>query len=47
VQENFTSGYLRGRIACYEVPRSFRFVKELPRTPVGEIVKHRLLTSPE
>jgi long-chain acyl-CoA synthetase len=35
--------YLRERIARYKVPRSFRFVDELPRTPVGKVVKHQLL----
>lgn len=36
--------YLRSRIAGYKVPRSFRFVRQLPRTPVGKVVKHQLLT---
>jgi long-chain acyl-CoA synthetase len=37
--------YLRQRIAHYKVPRSFRFVDELPRTPAGKVVKHQLLAS--
>ncbi len=34
--------YVRGRIAHYKAPRSVVFVEELPRTPTGKLVKHRL-----
>ncbi|WP_017586166.1 AMP-binding enzyme [Nocardiopsis ganjiahuensis] len=34
--------HLRERIAGYKVPRSFDFVGELPRTPSGKLLKHRL-----
>lgn len=35
--------YLRTRIAGYKVPRAFRFVSQLPRTPVGKVAKHQLV----
>lgn len=34
--------HLRERIAGYKGPRSFDFVDELPRTPSGKFLKHRL-----
>ncbi len=34
--------YVRAEIAHYKVPRSVVFVDELPRTPTGKLVKHRL-----
>lgn len=34
--------YLRARIAHYKVPRSVDFVAELPRTPTGKLVKHKV-----
>ena len=35
-------GWLRGRIAAYKVPKHWRFVADLPRTPSGKVVKPRL-----
>ncbi|MFC4001198.1 acyl-CoA synthetase [Prauserella oleivorans] len=34
--------YVRDRIAHYKAPRSVDFVDELPRTPTGKLVKHKL-----
>jgi fatty-acyl-CoA synthase len=34
--------FLRGRIAKYKVPATFRFVDELPRSGAGKILKNRL-----
>ncbi|OLT38477.1 acyl-CoA synthetase [Saccharomonospora sp. CUA-673] len=35
--------YVRERIAHYKAPQSVDFVDELPRTPTGKLVKHRLV----
>ena len=35
-------GYVRERIAHFKAPRSVVFVDELPRTPTGKLIKHRL-----
>ncbi|TDC40311.1 long-chain fatty acid--CoA ligase [Micromonospora sp. KC213] len=35
-------GYLHGRIAKYKIPKSFRFVDELPRNATGKLLKSRL-----
>jgi feruloyl-CoA synthase len=34
--------FLAGRIAAYKIPREFRFVASLPRTPTGKPQKHLL-----
>lgn len=34
--------YVRSEVAHYKAPRSVTFVDELPRTPTGKLVKHRL-----
>ena len=34
--------YLREHIAHFKVPRSIDFVTELPRTPTGKLVKHKI-----
>ncbi|PRZ44048.1 fatty-acyl-CoA synthase [Antricoccus suffuscus] len=34
--------FLRERIAHFKVPKSIDFVAELPRTPVGKLVKHQI-----
>jgi len=35
-------GFLLGRIAKYKIPKTYRFVAELPRNAVGKILKNRL-----
>ncbi|MDC0708732.1 beta-ketoacyl synthase N-terminal-like domain-containing protein [Stigmatella sp. ncwal1] len=35
--------HCQGRLAAYEVPRLFDFRKELPRSPLGKILKEELL----
>ncbi|KMS89807.1 acyl-CoA synthetase [Prauserella rugosa] len=35
--------YVRERIAHYKAPQSVDFVDELPRTPTGKLVKHKLV----
>ena len=35
--------FVRARIAHYKAPRSVDFVDELPRSPTGKLVKHRLV----
>lgn len=34
--------YVRERIAHYKAPRTVDFIDELPRTPTGKLVKHKL-----
>ena len=34
--------HVRGRIARYKTPRRLVFTDDLPRTPTGKLVKHRL-----
>lgn len=34
--------YVRGEVAHYKAPRTLEFTDELPRTPTGKLVKHRL-----
>ncbi|WP_200182745.1 AMP-binding protein [Tomitella biformata] len=34
--------YVRAQVAHYKAPRSLDFTDELPRTPTGKLVKHRL-----
>jgi fatty-acyl-CoA synthase len=34
--------HVRARIARYKVPRRLVFTDDLPRTPTGKLVKHRL-----
>jgi fatty-acyl-CoA synthase len=36
------SEFLGGRLAKYKIPREFRFVESLPRTPYGKVVKGEL-----
>ena len=35
--------HLRGKLASYKIPKSFRFIGELPKTPVGKIDKRAVL----
>jgi fatty-acyl-CoA synthase len=37
------TGYLGGKVARYKIPREFRFVDQLPRTPYGKVVKGELV----
>jgi len=37
------TGYLGGKLARYKIPREFRFVDQLPRTPYGKVVKGELV----
>lgn len=37
--------YLQSRLAKYKIPRIFRFVNELPRTPSGKLQKHKIRES--
>jgi len=34
--------FLRERVAKYEVPKSFDFVEELPRTPTGKVARQKI-----
>ncbi|MCW2841449.1 MAG: acyl-CoA ligase/synthetase [Aeromicrobium sp.] len=34
--------HVRSQIAAFKAPRRIDFVEELPRTPIGKLVKHRL-----
>jgi fatty-acyl-CoA synthase len=36
------AAFLAGRLAKYKIPRDFRFVDSLPRTPYGKVVKGEL-----
>lgn len=36
------AAFLAGRLAKYKIPREFRFVDSLPRTPYGKVVKGEL-----
>lgn len=42
VREAELDEYCRRFLAGYKVPRSYRFVPDLPRTPVGKIAKNKL-----
>jgi acyl-CoA synthetase (AMP-forming)/AMP-acid ligase II len=36
------AGYCRVRLVGYKVPKAFRFVAELPRTPSGKLLRRFL-----
>jgi fatty-acyl-CoA synthase len=35
--------FLAARLARYKIPKEFRFVEQLPRTPYGKVVKGELV----
>ncbi len=43
VTEEELSEFLGGRLARYKIPKEFRVVEELPRTPYGKVVKGELV----
>lgn len=45
INENDLKQFLKGRIASYKIPKSFVFVKELPKTSSGKILKRELKRS--
>jgi long-chain acyl-CoA synthetase len=34
--------FLKARVSSFKVPKEFRFVKELPKSPAGKILKRRI-----
>jgi fatty-acyl-CoA synthase/long-chain acyl-CoA synthetase len=34
--------YVRGLLAGYKVPAAWRLVPEIPRNPMGKLLRHRL-----
>ena len=40
--EEDITGYCREKLASFKVPRSVVFLKKLPRTPTGKVMKHEL-----
>ncbi|MFH1436071.1 MAG: AMP-binding protein [Pseudomonadota bacterium] len=44
--EGDITGYCREKLASFKVPRKVVFLKELPRTPTGKVMKHKLMIQP-
>lgn len=42
MEEQEVKEFLDGRIARYKIPKYVEFVKELPKTAAGKIMRHRL-----
>jgi acyl-CoA synthetase (AMP-forming)/AMP-acid ligase II len=50
LQPSILAAFCRGKLSDYEVPRHWRFLDELPKNPMGKVLKtelRRLLASPE
>ncbi len=43
VADQELAGFLRNRMAAYKVPKAFRFVKSLPRTAYGKVLRRKLV----
>jgi feruloyl-CoA synthase len=37
--------FLADKLAKYKIPRAWHFVKELPHTPTGKVMKYKLRES--
>jgi malonyl-CoA/methylmalonyl-CoA synthetase len=42
IDESDLVAYLKGQLAGFKVPRTFRYVEALPRNALGKVQKHRL-----
>ena len=42
IEEDELVAYLKGQLAGFKVPRTFRYVETLPRNALGKVQKHRL-----